>query len=462
VQTALTMKNESVLIGNGQAFWGDSVLGPVGLVEGGPLHYLTLDYLAEVTMSIMQKLRSRNPSAGYATDFVSLLARILPVCRDRGIKIVANAGGVNPEACREATIEVVRSLGLHGLRIGIVRGDDILDRIGQLVAHGEAFDHLDTGDHLDSVLPRILSANVYIGARPIADALDQGADIVITGRAADPSLTVGPLLHEFGWNDDDVDYIAAGTVAGHIIECGAQCTGGNHTYWREIPDLAAIGYPIVDFTSNGDFAVTKHPGTGGRVDISTVTEQLAYELGDPESYISPDVVADFTSIQLHQDGQDRVSVSGVRGRPPTDTYKVSLAYRDGYKVVGQLTIAGPDAVEKADLCASILLDRLAIDGIRLDPADCCFEKLGTNVCHEGIAAAPNDPAELVLRIAARSSDPNTLDRLAAEIAPLVASGPPGLTGFASGRPKTTDVVGYWPALVRKSLIEIDVDVEEVR
>ena len=451
-----------MLIGNGQAFWGDSVLGPVGLVEGGPLHYLTLDYLAEVTMSILQKLRLRNPSAGYATDFVALMARILPICRDRGIKVVANAGGVNPEACRDATIEVIRSLGLHGIRIGIVRGDDILDRLDGFVGEGETFDHLDTGDEIESLLPRILSANAYIGARPIADALDQGADIVITGRAADPSLTVGPLLHEFGWPDDDIDRIAAGTVAGHIIECGTQCTGGNHTNWRDVPDLAGIGYPIVDFSPNGEFAVTKHPGTGGKIDVSTVTEQLAYELGDPSSYISPDVIADFTSVLLRKVGQDRVLVSGVRGRPPTDTYKVSIAYQDGYKVVGQLTIAGPDAVEKADLCASILLRRLAIDGINLDAADCCFEKLGTNVCHDGIASPPNEPAELVLRIAARSEDPKTLERLAAEIAPLVASGPPGLTGFASGRPKPTDVVGYWPALVRKSLIDIDVDVEEVR
>ena len=198
-------------------------------------------------MSILQKLRLRNASAGYATDFVSLLRRILPVCRARGIKIVANAGGVNPEACREATIEVVRSLGLHGLRIGIVRGDDLLDRLQGFIAAGEPFDNLETGEHLGAVLPRILSANAYIGARPIATALDQGADIVITGRAADPSLTVGPLLHEFGWHDDDIDKIAAGTVAGHIIECGAQCTGGNHTNWRDVPDLAGVGYPIVEF-----------------------------------------------------------------------------------------------------------------------------------------------------------------------------------------------------------------------
>ena len=413
-------------------------------------------------MSILQKLRLRNASAGYATDFVSLLRRILPVCRARGIKIVANAGGVNPEACREATIEVVRSLGLHGLRIGIVRGDDLLDRLQGFIAAGEPFNNLETGEHLGAVLPRILSANAYIGARPIATALDQGADIVITGRAADPSLTVGPLLHEFGWHDDDIDKIAAGTVAGHIIECGAQCTGGNHTNWRDVPDLAGVGYPIVEFTEGGEFTVTKHPGTGGRVDISTITEQLAYELGDPQSYISPDVIADFTSVRLRQDGYDRVSVSNICGRRATDTYKVSIAYHDGYKVVGQLTVAGPDAVEKADLCASILFERLAIDGVQLDPNDCLIEKLGTNVCHEGIAAAPSEPAELVLRIAARSDDPRTLERLAAEIAPLVASGPPGLTGFASGRPKPTDVVGYWPTLVRKSLIPVEVDVEEVR
>lgn len=450
---------DKVLIANGQGFWGDSILGPVRLVNEGPLDYLTLDYLAEVTMSIMQKLKSRDPSKGYATDFVEMCRRVLPVCHEKGIKIIANAGGVNPLACREAVAKVMEELGITGMKIGVVEGDDILDDLPGLIAGGETFKNMDNGEALESVLDRVKTANVYIGAEPIVEALKAGADIVITGRATDPSIVLAPMMYEFGWTMEDFDRLAAGTIAGHIVECGAQCTGGNFANWREIPDMAKIGYPVIEAHSDGTFAVTKHANTGGKVSIETVTSQLVYEMSDPANYITPDCVADFTSIQLKQESEDRVAISGIKGQPATDTYKVSISFHEGYKLISQLTVAGPDAVDKAKLCADIVFDRVAMDGVTFTDEEKFVEIVGTNVCHAGIADAPAEPAEVVLRIGARSPDRSKLDRLGMEIVPLVTSGPPGVTGFAGGRPKATEIISYWPALLSKGKIETKVSVE---
>ncbi len=454
-------KKEKVLIANGQGFWGDSILGPIRLVQEGPLDYLTLDYLAEVTMSIMQKLKSRDPNKGYATDFVEMCRRVLPTCKEKGIKIIANAGGVNPISCRKALAEVIKELGLEGMKIGIVEGDDILDDLESLIAGGEEFKNMDNGEPLKPYLDKVKTANVYIGAEPIVEALKQGADIVITGRATDPSIVLAPLMYEFDWSIEDMDMMAAGTIAGHIVECGAQCTGGNYVHWKEIPDMAKIGYPVIEASSDGSFVVTKHDGTGGRVTVETVTSQLVYEMSDPSNYITPDCVADFTSIQLEQADTDRVQISGIKGRPATDTYKVSISFHEGYKLISQLTVAGPDAVEKAKLCAEIVFDRVAFDGVTFTDEEKFVEILGTNACHAGIAAAPEEPAEVILRIGARSPDKSKLDRLGMEIVPLVTSGPPGVTGFAGGRPKATEIISYWPALLSKGKIETKVSVEEV-
>ena len=450
-----------VLIANGQGFWGDSLLGPIRLCNEGPLDYLTLDYLAEVTMSIMQKLKSRDPSAGYATDFVQMVRRVLPQCRQKGIKIVANAGGVNPQACREAVAAVIRELGIKGVRIAVVEGDDILADLKSLIAGGQAFKNMDSGEPLAPFLDRVRSANVYIGAEPIVEALKGDADIVITGRATDPSVVVAPMAYEFGWAMDDFDLLAAGTIAGHIVECGAQCTGGNFANWREIPNLARVGYPIIEAAPDGTFAVTKHEGTGGRVSIETVASQLVYEMGDPSCYITPDCIADFTSVRLADDGPDRVRVSGVKGGPFTPTLKVSMAFQEGYKITGQLTVAGPDAVDKARLCADIVFERAAMDGVEFDDSQKFIEIVGTNVCHAGIMKAPENPAEVVLRIGARDNDRAKLDRLGMEIVPLVTSGPPGVTGFAGGRPKATEVISYWPALIDRTLVKTKVSVSTV-
>ena len=455
-------RRDVVLVGNGQGFWGDSMLGPVRLVREGPLHYLTLDYLAEVTMSIMQKARARDTASGYATDFVRMLERILPDCRERGIKIIANAGGVNPRACGDAAAAVARKLGLSGLRIGIVEGDDILDRLDEFSAAGESFTNLDTGEVLGSRRSDIQSANVYLGAQPIVDALADGADVVITGRCADAALTAAPLIHEFSWTAREYDKLSAAMIAGHIIECGTQCTGGNFEGWRSVPDLDNIGYPVLEAREDGSFVVTKHDGTGGLVNADTVIAQLLYEIGDPRQYFTPDVIVDFTSVQLRDDGPNRVLVAGARGTAPTDTYKVSMTMHDGYKGVGQLTVVGPDAVEKARLTASLLFARLAREGVRFDESRQLVECIGAGACVDDRLDSVAEAPEVLLRIAVRDADRRRIDRWGMELASLLLSGPPGLTGFAGGRPKASEVLAHWPALVDRCRVPATVCVEEVR
>lgn len=452
-------QRDKVLVGNGQGFWGDSILGPIRLVEEGPLDYLTLDYLAEVTLSIMQKLRARDPKAGYATDFVRLVDRILPQLVAKGVKVVANAGGVNPHACKDALMQVIARHGKGGVKVAVVEGDDILDRLDELLARGEELRNMDTKEPLAAVRDRVTSANVYLGAFPIAEALGQGAEIVLTGRGTDPGLVLGPLIHEFGWGPKEYSRLAAGTVAGHILECGAQCTGGNLTDWSAVPDMARIGYPIAEARPDGTFTITKHAGTGGLVTADTVRHQLVYEMGDPASYITPDCVADFSSFKLVDEGGDRVRISGVQGRAATDTYKVSISYRDGWKSTGDLTVSGPQALEKARLCARIVWERLAMDGCTYAPEERLEEYLGAGVCHAGIASArADDPPEVVLRMGVKGPDRAKVERFGSELVPLVTSGPPGVTGFAGGRPKATEIIGFWPALVRKSRITTKVSV----
>ncbi|MEL6714442.1 MAG: acyclic terpene utilization AtuA family protein [Planctomycetota bacterium] len=452
------MTKEKVLIANGQGFWGDSILGPVRLIEEGPLDYLTLDYLAEVTMSIMQKLKSRDPSKGYATDFVAMVDRILPKAVEKGVKIIANAGGVNPHACKDAVLEVIAKHGLTGIKVAVVEGDDILGDLDELMASGERFENMDTGEPLSGVRDSVTSANVYLGAFPIAEALSSGAQIVITGRGTDPGLVIGPLIHEFGWGPEDLDQLAAGTVAGHIVECGAQCTGGNYTDWKDVENMAMIGYPIIEARADGSFTVTKHEGTGGMVTRDTVLHQLSYEMGDPANYITPDVVADFTSFTLTDEGDDRVRIDGVKGRPATPTYKVSMSYSDGWKSVGQLTISGPDALPKAKLASDVVWARLAYDGFEYSADERLIEFVGANVCHEGIEVPhAEEPSEVVLRLGVKGSDKKKVARFGSELVPLVTSGPPGVTGFAGGRPKATEIIGYWPALLSKDKVRTSVE-----
>jgi Acyclic terpene utilisation family protein AtuA len=447
-------------IAAGQGFWGDWLEAPVRQVRGGPIDYLVLDYLAEVTMSILQKQRSRDPALGYARDFVTQMERILPDIAERNIRVVSNAGGVNPRACARAVRAAADRLGLGDrIRIGLVTGDDLMERLDDLVADGETFGNMDTGRPLSDIRADVRAANAYLGVAPVVDALARGANVVITGRVTDTGLTLGPMVHEFGWRHDDWDRIAAGTVAGHILECGAQSSGGNLLKnWRRVPRLADVGFPIVDAGDDGSFVVTKHPHTGGVVNIASVTEQLVYEMGDPAEYITPDGIADFTTIQLRQLGKDRVGVSGIRGRARTPRLKVSIAWFYGFKAVGTLVYAWPEAYDKARAADRVLRQRLDELGLRFDQI--LTEYVGVNATHGRLSGPPPpDLAEVMLRVGVRARDRAPVERFTREIAPLVLTGPPSVTGFAGGRPQVEEIVAFWPALVSRERIEPSVTVE---
>jgi hypothetical protein len=450
---------QKVRVAGGQGFWGDLLTAPVDQVRGGQIDYLMLDYLAEVTMSILQKQRSRDPNAGYARDFISLMREILPDCVEKNIKVTANAGGVNVEGCAEAVREVAKELGLSGkFKIGIVTGDDILGKLDEFLEKGVAITNMETGESLASIRDKVQSANVYLGAAPLVEALDKGAQIVIGGRLTDTGLTLAPLMHEFGWTFDDWDRVAAGTIAGHIIECGGQSSGGNCQFdWKNIPDLANIGFPIVEAAPSGEFVVTKHAGTGGRINIQSIKEQLLYEMGDPHSYITPDVVADFTTINLADDGENRVQVFGIKGHPKTEFYKVSIAYSAGWKAVGTLVYAYPEAFEKAQAADRILRARLEKLGLKFDVI--LTEYVGVSATHGHLAGAPpKDIPEVQLRFGVRGQSKADVERFTKELAPLILTGPPAVTGFAGGRPKVEEIMAYFPALIPKTLIETKVSV----
>jgi len=452
---------EKVRVASGQGFWGDLLTAPVDQVRGGPIDYLMLDYLAEVTMSIVQKQRQRDPNAGYARDFVTLMREILPDCVEKNIKVLSNAGGVNVSGCAEAIRDTANDLGLTGrVKIGVVTGDDILGRLDEFAANGVTITNMETGEPLSAVRDKVQAANVYLGAAPLVEALDRGAQIVVGGRLTDTGLTLAPLMHEFSWRFDDWDRISAGTIAGHIIECGAQASGGNCQYdWQSVPDLANVGFPIVEASPNGEFVVTKHDGTGGRVNIQSVKEQLLYEMGDPKAYITPDVIADFSSIQLAADGEDRVKVFGIKGSPNTEFYKVSIAYSAGWKAVGTLVYAFPDAYEKAKAADKILRARLERLGLKFDLI--LTEFVGVNATHGHLAGEPSpDIPEVQLRFGVRGQRKEDVERFTKELAPLILTGPPAVTGFAGGRPKVEEIMAYFPALVPKTLIKTKVQVIE--
>ncbi|MDX1418541.1 MAG: acyclic terpene utilization AtuA family protein [Rubricoccaceae bacterium] len=454
--------NDVIRIASGQGFWGDLQRAPLDQARLGPIDYLVMDYLAEVTMSIMQKQKLRNPAFGYARDFVEVVTELAPDIREKGFKVISNAGGVNPTACAEAIVEGVRARGVTGLKVAVVTGDDLLDDLDDLLADGVALKHMETGQPLAEVRDQIVSANAYLGAGPIVEALRQGADVVVTGRTTDTGLTLAPMIHEFGWDREDWDKMAAGTVAGHILECGAQSSGGNFTDWEAVPNMAEIGFPIVEARPDGTFTVTKHDGTGGLVSPATVAEQLLYEIGDPKDYITPDCVADFTSIHLEGEGENRVRVHGVKGEPDTEFYKVSAAYADGWKATSTLVYGWPDAAKKARAAARILKDRL--DNLGLQFEEYRSELIGLNALSEREEGDPAKEAELdevMLRVSVRGQDKAAIEGFGREIAPLILTGPSAVTGFAGGRPKPSEVIAYWPALIPKRRVHPEVTVLEV-
>ncbi|TDY23090.1 uncharacterized protein DUF1446 [Paraburkholderia sp. BL6665CI2N2] len=435
-----------VRIGGASGFWGDSSLGPLQLVRCGAIDYLVFDYLAELTMSILAGARMKRPEQGYAIDFVTVALRsVLKQAVEQGIRIVSNAGGVNPRGCAAAVRALADELGVP-VRIAIVEGDDVLPLAAAMRAAGTV--EMSSGEPMPE---RLVTANAYLGALPIARALAAGADIVITGRCVDSAVTLGVLMHEFGWAADDFDRLAAGSLAGHIIECGCQATGGLHTDWASVPDWANIGYPIVECREDGSFVVTKPADTGGLVTPATVGEQLLYEIGDPANYLLPDVICDFRQVRMEQAGSHRVLVTGARGRPPTGTYKVSATAPAGFKVSGQLTIVGIDAAAKANRTGEALLERgrrLLHESGFADFLATHIELLGTESAY-GPHARPLPTREVVLRLTVTHVDRRALEMFSRELAAPGTSWSPGTTG-AGGRPSVSPVLRQFAWLIPKA------------
>ncbi|MBN1299620.1 MAG: DUF1446 domain-containing protein [Melioribacteraceae bacterium] len=453
---------DKIRIASGQGFWGDMIEAPYWQVTSGEIDYLVMDYLAEVTMSILQKQKNMNPELGYAKDLPRLFERILPICMQKKIKVITNGGGVNPVACSEAILNVASKLNVSGLKIAVVTGDNILDQIDELIENGCELHNMETGESIIPYRDKILSANVYFGAAPIVDALRMGADIVITGRTTDTGLTLAPMIYEFNWDMNDYDKMSAGTVAGHILECGAQSTGGNFSGdWKSVENFAKIGFPIAEAYPDGEVIITKHKGLGGLVNFDTIAEQLVYEIGDPAKYITPDCIADFTTIKLEDLGNNRVKVYNVKGREATGFYKVSCSYAGGYSAVGSLTYSWPEALTKAKYADKILRERLNQLGLYFD--EIRTEFVGYNSCHGDLSKNidENDINEIMLRVAVRSDNYKSVERFGREIAPLILTGPPSVTGFAGGRPRPSEVVAYWPALINKNLVSPKVELMEL-
>lgn len=437
-------KRRMIRIGNAGGYWGDDPGALRRQIEGGPLDYVTIDYLAEITMSILQAQRARNQELGYAGDFLGQMRECLPILAERGTTVITNAGGINPLGLGRKIRELVREMGLS-VKIGVVDGDDILTRLDALIEGGDALSNMETGASLAPVRDSVTAANVYLGAEPVVRALAAGCQVIVTGRVTDTGITLAPMIHAFGWAADDWDRLASGIVAGHIIECGTQASGGNFTDWRTVPDMARIGYPIVEVFDDGTFVVTKHAKTGGLVSIETVKEQLVYEMGDPGAYISPDVVARFDTIRLEPAGRNRVLVSGVRGAPRPPMFKVSMACNDGWKAAGSVLLCGPEAPAKAEATARIFWKRL---GRR-------YEATHTSVVGTGSiwpeVLGRHEPHEVLLRLAVRDHDRAKVEAFGILLPALILSGPAGMA-VTGGRPKPSPVVAYWPALIRRSSV----------
>lgn len=454
---------EKILIASGQGFWGDLIDAPYQQVTRGDIDYLVMDYLAEVTMSILQKQKNKNPAMGYASDLPELIERILPICIEKKIKVITNGGGVNPISCAEEILDRARRINIKKLKVAVVSGDNILPEIDEIIETGCNLNNMETGESIIDYKDKLLSANVYFGAFPIVEALEKGADIVITGRTTDTGLTLAPMIYEFNWDKNNYDLMSAGTIAGHILECGAQSTGGNFLGdWQSIDNFAEIGFPIAEAFPNGEVIITKHSNSGGKVSFETVAEQLVYEIGDPKEYITPDCVADFTSIKLEDLGHDRVRVFNMTGSKSTEFYKVSCSYHAGYSASGSLTYSWPQALTKARAADRILRQRLENLNLKFD--EIRSEYIGYNATHGPLAEKIDEDRinEIMLRIGVRSGNRDAVNRFAKEIAPLILTGPPSVTGFAGGRPRPSEVVSYWPALIPKNLVEPEVKILELK
>jgi len=450
----MTEPEKVVRLGAGMAFWGDSVKPAIEMVTQGNIDYLCCDHLAELTMSILNKQKAKNPDFGYTRDVIDLMREVLPTCRSKGIRIVTNAGGANPQACAEAIADVATSLGIAGLRIAVVTGDDVADRIDDLLARGVDFANMDTGAELTDVRDLLTHASIYTGSEGIVEALDGGADVVVCGRVTDIALYLGPLIHEFGWSFDDWQRLGMATAVAHAIECGGQATGGLFDGdWSDIPSLESMGYPIAEIFEDGTAVITKTPGSGGRVDVATLSEQMIYEILDPGAYLTADVTADFTNIALDQVGENQVRITGATGRPRPDTLKATMGYRAGFIGEAQFTYTWPHACEKARRGIEFLQNRLA--RAEFLAQDTIVEYIGRNSAWGPSAIpVPNAPDidEVVVRFAARCPTAEEARKVFTESVPLYNNGPAGVSGIGT-RPPVKELYGLWPALVPREFIQ---------
>lgn len=449
------MRNTSqnpIRIGNGAGFWGDNLDAPLTLAHSGEIDVLTLEYLAELTLAILAHLRSKNPNAGYVTDLPELLERLAAPLRDQpNLSIVTNAGGLNPRAAVARCGAILEKQALGAIPVAMLAGDDVLARLSEWSKAGIDLSHMETGEPITSKLGRFVSANAYLGARQIANAYAQGARLIVTGRVADASLTLGPAAAHFGWDWNDMPRLAGASVAGHLIECGAQATGGLWNQWDDVADPSHIGYPIAIIEQDGTSTITKPSKSGGLVSVANVAAQLVYEIDDPTCYRTPDIDVDLTTVELTQSGKNQVRVSGALGQPPSGKLKIAAVYRDGWTASAMVAVVGRSAVEKARTAGQLVIDRVRAAGHEIK--DSLVEVLGANDVAPGVVPLQSPPFEVVLRVSVRDPNRAAVERFCREMAPLVTSGPPGLAGYASGRPTARPAFGYWPTLIDESLAQ---------
>jgi hypothetical protein len=442
---------QPIRIGNGAGFWGDNLDAPIVLANSQEIDVLTLEYLAELTLAILAHLRSKDPKAGYVNDFPELLERLIPSLLEQpNLSIVTNAGGLNPTSCAIRCGTILDQAGLGAMRIAMMNGDDVLAKLAEWTKSGINLDHMETGEPITSKLDLFVSANAYLGAQPIAQSCAEGARIVVTGRVADASLTLGPAAAHFGWSWDDMKRLAGASVAGHLIECGAQATGGLWHQWDQVADPSHLGYPIALVEDDGSSTITKPAGSGGLVTVANVAEQLVYEIDDPRCYRTPDVNVDLTTVSLTESGHNCVRVTGATGQAPSGKLKIAAVYRDGWTSSAMVAVVGRNAAAKARVAGKLVLDRVRAAGVTI--ADSLVEVLGANDVAPGVVPLESSPFEVVLRVSVRDSSKSVVERFCREMAPLVTSGPPGMAGYASGRPSPRPAFGYWPTLVDAALV----------
>ena len=455
---------KSVKLGTGLAFWGDTIRPAIEMVERADIQYLCCDHLAELTMSILNKQKSRNPKLGYTTDIIPFLRGVLPKAYERGIKIISNAGGSNPEACTEEVIKLCRELKLYGLKVATVIGDDILDRIDELLSQGVPLANIDTHQPLEEIRDKLTHANVYIGSDGIVEALKKGADIVICGRVTDAALYVGPMRHELGWADDDWEHLGRGTGIAHCIECGGQATGGLFSKgWHETDRLSQLGYPVTTVFENGEAVLSKTPQSGGAVTVANVSEQLVYEVLDPSNYLTADCVADVSQIKLEQIAPDQVKIFNIKGKPAPPMLKVNMGYRAGFVGEAQFSYTWPDAVKKAEAGLAFLAERLS--QVKFTPLEERVEYIGRNSMWGPEVCAPpgadDDLPEVAVRYAARCTTLEDARKVYTESVPLYNNGPAGAAGIGT-RPPIKELYGIWPCLLPRELITVTTEITEVQ